>query len=154
MAIRKAVGARKKPVVKAKKNIGEKKTSTSKKGAVGSPMPLEKKLQLKPGMRLRLLGAPKGFAPPPGGDGSGGEALLIFVTRKDKALSETGKVLGRVAQGLMLWVAYPKGGSGVATDLSRDILWRSLAPTGLGPVRQIALDETWTAMRFRRVPGS
>lgn len=139
---------------KPKQDAGGMKNRLTAKGLSGSAMPLEKKLQLKAGMKLRLLGAPKGFVPPPGGDGSGGEALLVFVTRQDQALLETGKVLGRVARGLMLWVAYPKGGSGVPTDLNRDILWKSLAPTGLGAVRQIALDETWTAMRFRSVPGS
>jgi hypothetical protein len=51
----------------------------------------------------------------------------------------------------LLWVAYPKGSSGVKTDVNRDRLWQALEPTGWRPVRQVALDETWSAMRFR--PG-
>jgi hypothetical protein len=47
-----------------------------------------------------------------------------------------------------LCIAYPKGGSGVQTDVNRDRLWRALARLGWRPVRLIALDEIWSAMRF------
>jgi hypothetical protein len=36
-------------------------------------------------------------------------------------------------------------------DVNRDILWKALAPLGWRPVRMIALDENWTAMRFRSI---
>lgn len=46
----------------------------------------------------------------------------------------------------VLWVAYPKGGR---ADINRDTLWPILAEHGLRPVSQVALDETWSALRFR-----
>jgi hypothetical protein len=46
----------------------------------------------------------------------------------------------------ILWVAYPKGNR---TDINRDTLWPILAEHGLRPIGQVALDETWSALRFR-----
>jgi len=49
----------------------------------------------------------------------------------------------------LLWIAYPKQSSGIKTDVNRDILWQLSLQTGLRPVTQIAIDETWSALRFR-----
>lgn len=49
----------------------------------------------------------------------------------------------------LLWIAYPKGSSQIKTDVNRDTLWKTIEPTGWRPVRQIVLDEVWSAMRFR-----
>ncbi|MBX7235681.1 MAG: hypothetical protein K1X65_14940 [Caldilineales bacterium] len=49
----------------------------------------------------------------------------------------------------ILWVCYPKLSAKVLSDLSRDRLWDLTKPTGLAPVTQIALDDTWSALRFR-----
>ena len=51
----------------------------------------------------------------------------------------------------MLWIAYAKGTSKVKTDVNRDRLWAAVQPIGWQPVRQIALDEVWSAMRFKPV---
>jgi hypothetical protein len=45
-----------------------------------------------------------------------------------------------------LWVAYPKGNR---ADVNRDTLWPILGEHGMRPVAQVAVDETWSAMRFR-----
>jgi hypothetical protein len=49
----------------------------------------------------------------------------------------------------LLWISYPKGSSGVKTDLSRDILWELLLEKGIRPVSQVSVDSTWSAIRFR-----
>jgi hypothetical protein len=50
-----------------------------------------------------------------------------------------------------LWVAYPKSNR---TDINRDSLWPILADHGLRPIGQVALDATWSALRFRPLkPG-
>lgn len=46
----------------------------------------------------------------------------------------------------ILWVAYPKGNK---TDINRDSLWKIVAEYGLRPNSQIAIDDTWSALRFR-----
>lgn len=77
------------------------------------------------------------------------DAVLIFVN----SLAETGQIVPAVLNFLPLdalaWVAYPKGSSGVKTDVNRDKLWDALKGTGWRPVRQIALDDVWSALRFR-----
>jgi hypothetical protein len=44
------------------------------------------------------------------------------------------------------WVLYPKGGR---TDINRDSLWPILSEYGMRPISQVAVDETWSALRFR-----
>ena len=46
----------------------------------------------------------------------------------------------------ILWVAYPKANR---VDINRDTLWPILAEHGMRPIGQVALDEVWSAMRFR-----
>ena len=46
----------------------------------------------------------------------------------------------------VLWIAYPKGGR---ADINRDSLWPRVAALGLRPITQVALDEVWSALRFR-----
>ncbi len=51
-----------------------------------------------------------------------------------------------LASRAVLWVVYPKGGR---ADINRDSLWRLIAPYGLRPITQVAVDGTWSALRFR-----
>ena len=46
----------------------------------------------------------------------------------------------------VLWIAYPKANR---TDINRDTLWPIVAELGLRPITQVAIDETWSALRFR-----
>ncbi len=48
----------------------------------------------------------------------------------------------------LAWIAYPKAGK-LGTDLNRDILAGLAQERGIRPVRQIAINETWSALRFR-----
>jgi hypothetical protein len=51
----------------------------------------------------------------------------------------------------VFWVAYPKANK---ADINRDTLWPILAERGLRPISQVAVDETWSALRFRALrPG-
>ena len=51
---------------------------------------------------------------------------------------------------LLLWLAYPKKISPLANgDIDRDHGWESLREKGFRPVSQIAIDEDWSALRFR-----
>lgn len=49
------------------------------------------------------------------------------------------------------WCVYPKKSSKkYASDLSRDGGWQPLGDLGFEPVRQVAIDEDWSALRFRK----
>lgn len=49
-----------------------------------------------------------------------------------------------------LWFAYPKLSGKIKTDITRDKGWAVLEAYTLMPVTQIAIDATWSALRFRR----
>ena len=49
----------------------------------------------------------------------------------------------------ILWACYPKGGGKIKSDLKRETVWVALELIQLRPVSQIALDETWSALRGR-----
>ncbi|GAE28388.1 hypothetical protein JCM9140_4610 [Halalkalibacter wakoensis JCM 9140] len=53
----------------------------------------------------------------------------------------------------MLWLSYPKKSSKTykGSDCSRDTVGAMLADEGYEPVRQVAIDEDWSALRFRPV---
>lgn len=52
----------------------------------------------------------------------------------------------------ILWLAYPKGSSKKhKCDFNRDNGWTMLGELGFEPVRMVAIDEDWSALRFRRV---
>jgi hypothetical protein len=45
-----------------------------------------------------------------------------------------------------LWIAYPKANK---ADINRDSMWPIVAEYGLRPISQVAVDDTWSALRFR-----
>ena len=52
----------------------------------------------------------------------------------------------RLAAAEVFWVLYPKGGR---ADINRDSLWPIVAEYGMRPITQVAVDEAWSALRFR-----
>jgi hypothetical protein len=123
---------------------------------------LAKKLVIKPGDRVLALDAPEGYLAwleplPPGAEVASEpdgpfDVVHLFV-RDGAALERAAPVaLAAARPGGVLWVSYPKRSSGVSTDLSRDSGWGPLERAGLVPVSQVAVDEVWSALRFR--PGS
>jgi hypothetical protein len=66
-------------------------------------------------------------------------------------LAAASAVLPLLGEEAVLWFAYPKGSSkSLKSEVNRDSLWELMAPLGLRPVRQIAIDEDWSALRFKR----
>lgn len=120
---------------------------------------LLKKLLIKSGQRLIILNAPAGYweelSPLPANIevATQPEGLfdLVQLFVKDSAeLTEFSPTALQIAKPTgILWITYPKGTAKVKTDLNRDILWKLLEPTGWRPVTQVAIDATWSAMRFR-----
>jgi hypothetical protein len=115
---------------------------------------LAKKLLVRPGLRVAVIGAPPTIdlvlAPGVLPSERGPADIVLVYTRNRAALAAAlAKATKRVADGGVLWVAYPKAGQ-LGTDLNRDILARALHAEGLEPVSQIAVDEVWSALRVKR----
>ena len=113
-------------------------------------MSLAKKLNLKAGTKLRVIGKPK--------DVDLGDVavtslanvkdVLVFVSRLAEIDTAGAPMLEAARADRIAWAAYPKAGQ-LGTDLNRDLLSSALEKRGVQPVRQIALDEVWSALRFR-----
>jgi hypothetical protein len=106
------------------------------------------KLQLKEGETVRLVNAPTGLDLGVNITSRGGDAVLVFVRNRAELEEHAKAALDHAAEDRLTWIAYPKAGQ-LGTDLNRDILWKLLEGRGVRPVRQVALDDTWSALRFR-----
>jgi hypothetical protein len=53
-----------------------------------------------------------------------------------------------LAQSGMLWISWPKGSSGVATDLNENVVREIGLGNGLVDVKVCAVDETWSGLKF------
>ena len=111
---------------------------------------LAAKLNLKPGMKLRVVGKPAdvSLAGVSATGSAKAEAVIAFVKTVAEVESRAGPAVEAAGEDRIAWIAYPKAGK-LDTDLNRDILWRHMLKKGVQGVRQIALDEVWSAMRFR-----
>ena len=77
--------------------------------------------------------------------------VLVFVDKKSELDKVSAAVIEKVAGDAILWFAYPKATSkSFACDLNRDTGWDILRASGFDTVRQVAIDEDWSALRFRR----
>jgi hypothetical protein len=121
------------------------------------------KLNLKNQTQIVVLNAPESFEPElaalPGvavlrDPKAAGEIdfSIAFVT-KQKEVDTLAKAIARKAKGdAVVWFAYPKGTSKkYKSEIHRDKGWQALGDAGFEPVRGVAIDEDWSATRFRRV---
>ncbi len=118
-------------------------------GYSGTPLP--RKLGIDDGARVRLCGAPQGFAGILGVvPRSRGPADVVVVFARSAAAMRRAFPGARKALSAAggLWVAWPKKASGVATDLSEDAVRRYGLAQGLVDNKVCAIDETWSGLRF------
>ncbi len=77
--------------------------------------------------------------------------VLVFVEKKSELDKVSAAVIEKVAGDAILWFAYPKATSKrFACDFNRDTGWDILRASGFDTVRQVAIDDDWSALRFRR----
>jgi hypothetical protein len=125
-----------------------------------SATPLVNKLGIKPGHCVALVGAPPDF------DGTLGELpegttkttalrgtapfdVILFFTRGAADLTDRFPSLAvRLTPAGGLWIAWPKKSSGVATDLTEDVIRGIGLESGLVDNKVCAVDETWSGLRF------
>jgi hypothetical protein len=126
-------------------------------GYSGTPLP--KKLGIKPGHRVALLGAPEGFEAGTLGelpDGvrvarrAGGRADVIVSFHSDRAELERRlpalRAMMEPAAGL--WIGWPKRASKVPTDITEDVVREIALPTGLVDNKVAAIDAVWSGLRL------
>ena len=121
-------------------------------------MDISAKLQVKPGQRMAIL-ASTDDVPSVMTDGAqaaespeAADVVVAFVRDQAELVAVAGPAIDAARRDKLAWVAYPKAGQ-LGTDLNRDILAKLLTERGVQPVRQIAIDDVWSALRFRPVEG-
>ena len=111
---------------------------------------MSSKLRIKPGQSVAVLNAPAGLILPgmPAAAAAGdADVVIAFVARRDD-LPSAEQAIAAARADRLAWISYPKGGQ-LGTDLNRDRLAAALSPHGVQPVRQVSIDDTWSALRFR-----
>jgi hypothetical protein len=80
------------------------------------------------------------------------EFLIIFVQLVSEVEFMAPKALHNLTADGVLWFAYPKKTSKkLSSDIDRDHGWEVLIDRGFDKVRMVAVDEDWSALRFRNV---
>ncbi len=125
-----------------------------------SGTPLAKKLGLRDGDRVALVGAPAGFEvllePLPRVAslsrrlGTALDVIVFFATRRAEIARRHEALAARLTPAGMLWLAWPKRASGVPTDVTEDVLRDVILPSGMVDTKVCAIDETWSGLRFVR----
>jgi|SRR5580700_1730048 hypothetical protein len=80
------------------------------------------------------------------------EFSLAFVTKPGEVHALGTTIAERAKGDAVVWFAYPKGTSKkYKSEINRDNGWQVLGLLGFEGVRSVAIDEDWSAARFRRV---
>jgi hypothetical protein len=121
-----------------------------------------KKLNLKDHAEIAVVNAPASFEPEIASLSgvsvrrslAGGAHVafsLAFVTKQPEVDALSKQVAQRTVGDAVVWFAYPKQSSKrYKSEIERDHGWASLGKAGFEPVRMVAIDEDWSALRFRR----
>lgn len=123
--------------------------------------PLLNKLNFKGHSDLLILNAPSGVLEsidhpltakdihdPSFEDGVG--FALVFIKDQASLRDAVPVIIDRMAEDAVLWFAYPKKSSrSLRSDIDRDHGWEPLESRGFFGVRQVSIDEDWSALRFR-----
>jgi hypothetical protein len=123
-----------------------------------SETPLAKKLGIKENSQIAMVGAPNNFHEELGGLPAGAaivpqtrkplDLILLFVTRKADLLKQFTVLAQRLPAAGILWVAWPKKASGVATDLNFDVVQKHGLSEGLVDTKICAVNEVWSGLKF------
>jgi hypothetical protein len=130
------------------------------KSAGYSGTPLGKKLGVKAGSALLLIDAPAGFDKTLGKlpegvtvararpRGRACDVIVLFVKTKRELTRGFASAKKQLVENGGLWVAWPKKASGVATELTENVVRAHGLAQGLVDNKVCAIDETWSGLRF------
>ncbi len=147
------------PGIRRKRAVASESTTAGGGAAGYSGTPLPKKLGIKPGAIVGLLGAPAGFeatlGPLPDGarlrrNPRGRVDLLLWFVGARRDLERRAAAVARRIEHGGLWICWPKKASGAASDVDGDAVRRAGIAHGLVDHKVCAVDATWSGLRFAR----
>ena len=123
-----------------------------------SETPLAKKLGIKENFKIALVGAPSNFRQELGPLADGVsivpqtrtplDLVLLFVKTETDLRKQFSVLAERLTAAGMLWVAWPKKASGVATDLDFGVVQKHGLGVGLVDTKICAVNEVWSGLKF------
>jgi hypothetical protein len=116
------------------------------------------KLLIKPGTRVWISNSERRtlIEPLPAGVGvadrlADASVAVVFADDAASLRAILADHEDEVRAAAVVWVAYPKANR---TDVNRDTIWPIMVEHGMRPIGQVAVDEVWSALRFRaQKPG-
>ncbi len=127
-------------------------------GAVAgySGSPLYRKLGIKPGDVVGVLGAPPGWVIEGLPDGvalrsrAQGplDVVVAFFEERVKIERRLPALIRALRPDGSLWIAWPRRAAGHVSDIGDNVLREIILPTGLVDTKVAALDEHWSGLRF------
>jgi hypothetical protein len=125
-----------------------------------SGTPLLRKLGIKPGMALAILGAPTGYTRTLGALPRGVryvralsgplDMVHLFTKSREELAAKLPAVLAALTPAGALWVSWPKKASKVPTDVTEDVIREIALPSGLVDIKVCAVDDTWSGLKLVR----
>jgi hypothetical protein len=116
------------------------------------------KLFIRENYTILLVNAPKGYRATLGELPAGARVVTksnspvdfiqVFAAKKAEMIELFRKVKPLLKEEGLLWATYPKAGQ-MDTDLKREGVWECGETVGMHPVSQIAVDDVWSALRFK-----
>jgi ketosteroid isomerase-like protein len=130
-----------------------------------SSTPLPRKLGIKEGQTVGFRSAPDTFAAalgdlpddvtvrsrvaaPRSASGSRLDVIVAFFTRRAELERRLPALMDALELDGGLWIAWPKGSSGVATDISEDVARDAGVAEGLVDNKVCAIDDVWSGLRL------
>jgi len=121
--------------------------------------PVAKKLLIKPGKTWLFYNAPEDYLavlePLPQGTvtkfspGSDFDGVQLFVKNSGELINSLKTIMPILKPDTLFWITYPKKSSGMPSDLEMMSSWDELDRYGYNGVAAAAINEIWTALRFR-----
>ena len=122
-----------------------------------SGKPLWQKIGLRPGLRIRVENAPRGYSELVGlasaeldlvGPRAAFDLAHLFATQADDLDASIARLSRTLPANGTLWVSWPKKSSRVATDITEDTIRRLALPRGLVDIKVCAVDATWSGLKL------
>jgi len=123
-----------------------------------SGTPLAKKLGIKESFTVFAVHAPSDYeqllAPLPDGVKFAGrldaklDLVHLFTTSRDELERLLMQYRKKLATNATIWVSWPKKSSGVASDITEDVIRTVALPLGFVDVKVCAVDETWSGLKL------
>ena len=121
-----------------------------------SGTPLLKKLGIKEEHKVKPINAPRNYMKILEADIQQqlvdkiqeADFVHLFVTSKAELKKEFTKIIQQARVGLTIWISWHKKSSGMATDVTEDVIREVVLPAGWVDVKVCAVSDIWSGLKI------